>query len=271
MRGAMELFAIGTFVFLLLSIWIFLFRLFGTVVLFLAALHQCPLNGLALIFREASIAIEVVLLQDELLHLLHALELLRGEFFLSLRSAVVDLLGSSLSLNLRAFALLGFLFLYPLYALALLRRDLLGSLLVAPLELLRTSVLLRFLLVYFLHTHLLHVLALLGRDRMRRVLSARLELLPTTRGLLCIRTLALWSASLLHLLLHWSPTGRALLSLLSDCGARSTLLWFLSTLLLCIGRDRSCEYRQSDGGWDSCIHGIASYGFIPRSWAYNGR
>ena len=106
---------------------------------------------------------------------------------------------------------------------------------------------------------------------MRRALSVRLELLPATRGLLCIRTLALWSASLLHLLLHWSPTGRALLSLLSDCGARSTLLWFLLTLLLCIGRDRSCEYRQGDGGWDSSIHGVASYGFIPRSWAYNGR
>ncbi len=155
-------------------------RFFLRALLFPAALHQRAFNGLALLFRQASVAVAVIALQHLFAHLLNLLELLgRG-----LLAATFELL-RILSLRLRASALLGLL--RP-HLLGLLGRGLLGT----TFELLRTLALrLRAsALLGLLLSHLLHVLALLGQG----LLSATLELLRTL-------SLKLWASALLGLLL----------------------------------------------------------------------
>jgi len=207
-------------------------RFFLRALLFPAALHQRAFNGLALLFRQASVAVAVIALQHLFAHLLNLLELLgRGLLaatfellrILSLRlraSALLGLLGRgllgttfellrTLALRLRASALLGLLLSHLLHVLALLGQGLLS----ATLELLRTLSLKLWAsaLLGLLLPHLLHVLALLGQS----LLSATLELLRTL-------SLKLRASALLGLLL-------AMQSLLRSAAAPAHFLWLIPT------------------------------------------
>jgi hypothetical protein len=104
----MELFRIWTIPpFLLIRLFLFL-RFFGGTMLLPAALHQRAFNGLPFPFRQASIAVAVIALQDLPMHLLHVLALLGRELTRRILTSILELWPFSI-LTLWLFALLGLL------------------------------------------------------------------------------------------------------------------------------------------------------------------